>query len=370
MLGFVGFAGQIPGFLLLPFAGVMADRWNRRRLLILTQTLLTVQALALSFLVLTDIVQVWHVVLLSLFFGIAFAFDIPTRQSFLMEMLGGKEDLGNAIALNSSIVTGGRLLGPTLAGVLIGLVGEGICFLINGISYLGVIAALLTMTIPPKDYQPKSSKVWEGLKEGFVYASGFAPIRAILVLMALVSLLGMPYVVLMPVFAKNILQGGPHALGFLMGAGGLGALVGALYLASRRTILGLEKVILISVILFGFGLVAFSFSHLLWLSLILMLITGFGHMVQMASSNTILQTISDDDKRGRVMSFYAMSFTGMMPFGSLLAGSLAGKMGAPATVLIGGAACLLGAAFFAHRLPVLRKIVHPIYEKMGIIPEG
>jgi MFS family permease len=233
-----------------------------------------------------------------LFFGAVFAFDIPTRQSFLMDMIGEKEDLGNAVALNSSIVTGARLLGPTLAGILIGLVGEGICFLINGTSYLAVIAALLAMRIPPKDLQPLGSRVWDGLKEGFVYASGFAPIRAILVLLALVSLMGMPHMVLMPVFAKNILHGGPHALGFLMGAGGLGAMVGALYLASRSTVLGLGKIILISVILFGLGLVAFSFSRVLWLSLVLILISGFGQMVQMASSNTILQTISDDDNGG------------------------------------------------------------------------
>ncbi len=369
LLGVVGFAGQIPGFLLLPFAGVLADRWNRQRMLILTQCLLMVQAFAISLLVLTGTVEVWHLVVLSLFFGAVFAFDIPTRQSFLMDMIGEKEDLGNAVALNSSIVTGARLLGPTLAGILIGLVGEGICFLINGTSYLAVIAALLAMKIPSQDLQSQGSRVWDGLKEGFVYASGFAPIRAILILLALVSLMGMPHMVLMPVFAKNILHGGPHALGFLMGAGGLGAMVGALYLASRSTVLGLGKIILISVIVFGLGLVAFSFSRVLWLSLVLILISGFGHMVQMASSNTILQTISDDDKRGRVMSFYAMAFSGMMPFGSLFAGLLASKIGAPATVLIGGIACLLGSAVYARRLPALRKVVHPIYEKMGIISE-
>jgi MFS family permease len=287
-----------------------------------------------------------------------------------MDMIGDKEDLGNAVALNSSIVTGARLLGPSLAGILIGLVGEGICFLINGISYLAVIAALLAMKIPSRDLQPENSRVWDGLKEGFAYASGFAPIRVILVLLALVSLMGMPHMVLMPVFAKNVLQGGPHALGFLMGAGGLGSMVGAIYLASRSTVLGLGKIILISVILFGLGLVAFSFSCVLWLSLVLIFVAGFGHMVQMASSNTILQTISDDDKRGRVMSFYAMAFSGMMPFGSLLGGLLASNIGAPATVLIGGIACLLGAAVYARRLPALRKMIHPIYRKMGIITES
>ncbi len=370
LLGVVGFTGQIPTFILSPFAGVLADRWNRQRMLILTQTLLMLQALILSFLVLTGTVQIWHLIVLSLFFGVVFAFDIPTRQSFFMEMIGEREDLGNAIALNSSMVTGAHLFGPTIAGILIGLTGEGICFLLNGISYLPIIAALLAMRIPSGDRKPRDSKVWDGLKEGFAYVFGFVPIRSILVLLALVSLMGMPHAVLMPVFAKNVLHGGPHALGFLMGASGLGALVGAFYLASRRTIVGLGKMIVLAVTLFGFGLVAFSISRVLWLSLAFILITGFGQMVQMASSNTILQTIVDDDKRGRVMSFYAMSFMGMMPFGSLLAGFLAGKIGAPATVTIGGIACLLGAAVFAQRLPGLRKIVHPIYARMGIIQES
>jgi MFS family permease len=284
-------------------------------------------------------------------------------------MVEDKEDLGNSIALNSSIVTGARLFGPSIAGVLIALVGEGICFLLNGFSYVGVIIALLAMKIPPRTLKPRHSKVLTDMKEGFVYAFGFAPIRVILLLLALVSLVGMPYVVLMPVFAKNILHGGPHALGFLMGAAGLGALVGAVYLTSRKTVLGLGKMILLATYIFGFGLIAFSFSHILWLSLICMLMTGFGQMIQMASSNTILQTIIDDDKRGRVMSFFAMSFMGMTPFGSLLAGYAAGKIGAPATVIIGGVACLVGAAFFAVKFSKHREMIRPIYMKMGIIPE-
>jgi MFS family permease len=370
LLGVVGFAGQIPTFLLPPFAGVLADRWDKRRMLILTQTLLTIQALTLAFLVLTGTVQVWHLVALSLFFGTVFAFDIPTRQSFFIEMIGEKGDLGNAIALNSSLVTGARLLGPTVGGVLIGLLGEGACFLLNGITYFPIIFALIAMRIPPKESTQRRSRVWEGLKEGFAYVSGFAPILSILLLLALVSVMGMPYMVLMPVFAKKVLQGGPHAFGFLTAAGGLGALLGALYLAARSTIIGLDKRILLAVTLFGSGLIAFSFSRILWLSLIFTLIIGFGQMVQMASSNTIIQTIVDDDKRGRVMSFYAMSFVGMMPFGSLLAGFIASKIGTPATVTIGGIACLIGAGVYAHKLPALRKMVHPIYEKMGIIPES
>jgi MFS family permease len=369
LLGFVGFAGQIPIFLLAPFAGVLADRWNRQRILILTQTLAMIQAFILSSLVLTGTVLVWHIILLSISLGIINAFDIPTRQSFVVEVVEEKENLGNAIALNSSIVNGARLLGPSVAGILIAAVGEGTCFLINGISYLPVIAALLAMKIVPKILKPHGSRVWHELKEGFTYASGFAPIRAILLLLGLVSLVGMPYTVLMPVFAKDVLHGGPHALGFLMGGAGAGALVGALYLASRRSVLGLGRMIPLAASIFGIGLIAFSLSRILWFSLVLMLMTGFGQMVQMASSNTILQTIVDEDKRGRIMSFYTMAFIGMAPFGSLFAGFLASKIGAPYTLLIGGITCLLGSAFFANRLPALREMVRPIYVSMGIVPE-
>jgi MFS family permease len=369
LLGLVGFSGQIPAFLLAPLAGVLADRWNRQRMLILTQTVAMIQALALSLLVLTGTVMVWHIISLSVLLGIINAFDMPTRQSFMVEMVEEKEDLANAIALNSSMVNSARLLGPSIAGILVAAVGEGICFLINGISYLTVIGALLAMRIVPKNLKPQRSRVWHGLKEGFAYASAFAPIRAVLLLLGLVSLMGMPYIVLMPVFAKDILHGGAHALGFLMGASGLGALAGAIYLASRKTVLGLGRLIAVAASIFGLGIIAFSFSRLLWLSLPLMLMTGFGQMVQMASSNTVLQTIVDDDKRGRIMSFYTMAFMGGAPLGSLFAGALASSIGAPHTLLIGGTTCLMGSAFFAHRLPALRKIARPIYVRMGIIPE-
>jgi MFS family permease len=369
LLGFVGFAGEIPIFILAPFAGVMADRWNRQRLLILTQTLATVQAFALSALVLTETALVWHFVVLSVFLGIVNAFDIPIRQSFIVEMVGEKEDLGNAIALNSSMVNVARLLGPSVAGLLIAAVGEGQCFLVNGFSYLPVIAALIAMKIQPKNPEAQSLRVWQQLKAGLRYASGFAPIRAILLLLGLVSLMGMPYTVLMPIFARDVLHGGPHALGFLMGAVGMGALVGAFYLASRKTVLGLGRMIVLASSLFGLGLIAFAFSRVQWFSLVLMFITGLGQMVQMASSNTILQTIVDDDKRGRIMSFYTMAFRGMAPFGSLFAGSLANKIGAPGTVFIGGITCLLGAALFLRRLPALREMVRPIYLRMGIVSE-
>jgi MFS family permease len=369
LLGLVGFSSQIPVFLLAPFAGVLADRWNRRRILILTQTLAMVQAFVLSFLVLTGMVQIWQIIALSLFLGMINSFDMPTRQSFVVEMIGGKKDLGNAIALNSSMVNGARLLGPMMAGILIAAVGEGTCFLINAFSYLAVIVSLLSMKIERKEAKRKASNVWHGLREGFRYASGFEPIWAILRMLALISLMGMPYVVLMPIFAKDILQGGPDAFGFLMGSTGVGALGGALFLASRKSVLGLGRMIPIAASIFGCGLIAFSFSNVLWISMLLMLAAGFGQMVQMASSNTLLQTIVEDDKRGRVMSFYAMSLMGLTPIGSLFAGFLASKIGAPWTVCVGGTTCALGAFFFARRLPALRAKVHPIYVQMGIIPE-
>ncbi len=369
LLGVVGFSTQIPTFVLAPFAGVLADRWNRLKILLVTQIMAMIQALLLSVLVLTGTVTIWQIILLSLFLGTINAFDTPTRQSFLVEMVEEKRDLSNAIALNSSIVNSARLLGPSIAGLLIGAMGEGMCFLLNGISYVAVITALLRMRVNPNRSTREVKKVWAGLREGFSYAFGFSPIRAVLLLLALVSLMGMPYTVLMPVFARDSLHGGPYVLGFLMGASGVGALGGAIYLASRRSVLGLGRLIPLAAALFGIGLIAFSHSRILPLSLGAMLIAGFGMIVEMAASNTVLQTIVDDDKRGRVMSFYAMSFMGMVPFGSLLSGFLASKIGAPNTLLLGGLACMAGGAAFALKLPALRERARPIYVKMGIVPE-
>jgi MFS family permease len=369
LLGLVGFAGQIPTFLFASFAGVLADRRNRHRILILTQTLAMVQALVLSILVLFHLIRIWHIIVLSIVLGMINAFDMPTRQSFLVEMVEDKKDLGNAIALNSSMVNLARLLGPSAAGLLIAAFGEGTCFLINAVTYIAVIVSLLLMNFGQKKVQPRNSKVWQELKEGFRYAAGFAPIRDILMIFALVNLVGMPYMVLMPVFAKDVLHGGPSALGFLMGCTGLGALGGAVFLASRKSVLGLGKMIPIAATIFGSALIVFSFSRLLFFSLGLMLLTGIGQMIMMATSNTLLQTLVDDDKRGRVMSFYTMAFMGATPVGSLIAGFLASKIGAPWTVFIGGIVCIFGAFFFAKRLPILRELVRPIYVKMGIIPE-
>ena len=367
LLGLVGFAGQIPTFLIAPFAGVFTDRWNRYHLLIVTQIAAMIQAFLLAFLYLNGSIEVWHIVVLSVLLGIVNAFDVPVRQSFVIEMVEKKEDLGNAIALNSSMVNGARLFGPSIAGMLIAFTGEGVCFLLNGVSYLFVIASLLAMKISPRKVAPREKKVVHELKEGFKYTFGFAPIRYLILLLALVSLVGMPYTVLMPVFAKEILHGGSHTFGFLMGASGMGALLGALFLASRRNVLGLDKVIPLAAATFGAGLIAFSFSRFFALSMALMVFVGLGMMLQMASTNTILQTIVDDDKRGRVMSFYTMAFMGTAPFGSFIAGSLATKIGAPNTLVVGGVACILGTLVFVRYLPRLRKAVRPIYVRIGIL---
>ncbi|BAF58288.1 MAG: MFS transporter [Pelotomaculum sp.] len=355
LLGVVGFAGQFPALFLTPFAGVLADRWDRRSILVITQTLFMIQAFTLACLVLTGHISIRHIIPLSVFSGLVSAFDVPARQSFVVEIVEKKEDLVNAIALNSSMFNGARLIGPSVAGILISAVGEGFCFLLNGISYLAVITALLAMRVRLKKPAKGGPGVLQGMREGFAYAFGNRPIRYIILLLALVSLVGMPYSVLMPVFAGEILHGGPHTLGFLVGFSGMGAISGAVYLASRKDAGGLIRIIPLAAGIFGAGLAVFSRSGILWLSLFLMLFTGFGMMVQMASSNTVLQTIVDDDKRGRVMSFFSMSFMSISPFGSLLAGSLASRIGAPDTLLIGGACCILGAIVFAAKLPVLKE---------------
>jgi len=369
LLGIVGFAGQLPAFIFSPFAGVIADKMNKHRIVIITQTLSMIQAIILAVLTMSGIIAVWHIIVLSVFLGAINAFDMPTRQSFLLEMIENKEDIGNAIAINSSMFNSARLLGPSIAGIVIAAIGEGLCFLLNALSYVAVILALLAMKLPAR---PKSTKsetgVLEGFTEGFRYISGFLPIRNILLLLALVSLLGMPYAVLMPVFARDILHGGPNTLGFLMGATGVGALSGALILASRKSVVGLVKWIPAAAVVFGLGLIGFSYSRTMLLSLALLVVTGFGMMVQMASSNTILQTVVDDDKRGRVMSFYTVSFVGMVPFGSLMAGSVATVIGAPYTVLLSGVLCILGGALFANQLPALKEKIQPVYARLGISP--
>ena len=369
LLGTVGFTSQIPTFLVAPFAGVLADRCNRRRLLLATQSLAMTQAFLLSYFVLTGTIQVWQIIALSLLLGVVNGFDIPVRQSFVIEMVEEKTGLANAIALNSSMVNAARLVGPSVAGLLISLLGEGSCFLLNGFSYLAVLLSLAAMRVTPRPAAAQSRPILHELREGVRYAVDFAPIRAILLLLAMMSLTGMPYAVLLPVFARDVLHGGPHTFGFLMAASGLGAFSATLYLATRRSVIGLGRLIAISCALFGFGVAGFALSGLLWVSLVCLLIAGFGAMMQVAASNTILQTIVDDDKRGRIMSLFTMAFMGMTPFGSLFAGALAARIGAPVTVQIGGLACLVGALLFAAWLPTFREKVRPIYTRLEIIPE-
>jgi MFS family permease len=369
LLGLVGFVGQIPTFLLAPFAGVWVDRLDRRNVLLWTQALAAVQSLLLAALTLSKRITIHEILILSAFQGLINAFDMPGRQAFMVQMVEQRQDLGNAIAINSSMVNMARLVGPSLAGLVIAGFGEGYCFLIDGLSYFAVIASLALMQVKPLPGRggPVSSMATQ-LKEGWLYVSRFAPVRTILLLFALVSLMGIPYVVLMPIFAAQVLHGGPHTLGLLMAASGVGALISALSLAVRKTVLGLGRMIPIAAISFGAGLILFGLSRVLWLSLFMMLFTGFGMMQGMAASNTIIQTVVPEDRRGRVMSYYTMAFVGMAPFGSLLAGGLAHKLGAPHTVIITGTVVILGGLWFATRLKALREEIRPIYQAMGILP--
>ena len=370
MLGTVGFAGQFPAFLFGPVAGIFVDRWDRHRILVVTQTLSMLQSFALAALVLSGHITIEWILVLSVFQGLVNSFDMPARQSFLLTMIEHKEDLPNAIALNSSMVNLARLIGPSVAGVVIALTGEGWCFLIDGISYLGVIGGLLMMRIVRRESAPaKRGSALRQFTEGFKYAFGFRPIRSIMLLLALVSLVGVPYSVLMPVFAKTVFQGGPRTLGLLMTSSGSGALLGALWLAQRKSVIGLGRVIPIAGSMFGLGLIAFSFTHVLWLAIPCLVVAGFGFVVQMAASNTVIQTIVDDEKRGRVMSFYMMAFLGTAPFGSLMAGWLSSRIGAAETLLLGGSCCIVGALLFARALPAIRDAVRPIYIRLGILPE-
>jgi MFS family permease len=369
-LGTVGFAGQFPGFVMGPFAGAFLDRWDRHRVLVATQTLSMLQSFILAVLTFTGHITVPTIIFLNAVQGVVNAFDMPARQAFLTTMISDRDDLANAIALNSSMFNAARLVGPSIAGVLIATAGEAWCFLVDGVSYFAVIIALVAM----KDVRrlhgnAANAGIVEHLLEGWRYVLGFRPIRSLMLQLAWLCLVAMPFSVLMPVFANDILGGGPHTLGFLMGASGLGALSGALWLTTRKSVVGLGRVILVNTVVFGVGLMGFALSKWLAVSLLFMTVAGFGMMVQMASTNTVIQTIVDESKRGRVMSFYTMSFLGTAPFGSLLAGWLSTRIGAPHTVLLSGALCVATAAWFARELPPIRAVVRPIYIRMGILPE-
>ena len=369
LLGTVSFCSQIPMFFLAPIGGVWVDRWDRRRTLVVTQVVSMAQSLALAALTLTGVIQIWHLIALSLVQGIVNAIDMPARQAFVIQMVDRREDLPNAIALNSSMVNATRLVGPAAAGLVIAAVGEGWCFLIDGISYIAVIWSLLAMRVASSAARTDHRHALQELVEGWRYVRDSRPIRALLLLLALISLVGMPYTVLMPVFADRVLHGGPNTLGFLMAASGVGALVAALMLAARRTVAGLGNWIAASAAMFGLALVAFALSRSLWLSLTILPFAGFGMMEEMAASNTILQTIVEDDMRGRVMAYYAMAFQGVAPFGSLLSGWLTDRIGASETLVFGGIICVAAAVWFAIALPRLRAIMRPVYVRLGILPE-
>ena len=353
LLGLVGFANQIPIFLLAPVGGAVADRWSRRRIVIGTQTGSMILALILAGITLLGYVQVWHVVVLAALLGVVNAFDVPARQAFVVEMVG-QEHLQNAIALNSSLFNGARIVGPAVAGVLVAAIGEGWCFFANGVSYIAVIAGLLLMRLEPRPGQPKPGSALAHMVEGFEFAWRTRPIRALLLQLGVGSLMGMPYAVLMPIFADRILHSGPRGLGFLMGASGIGALGGAIALAMRRGLHGMGRRMAYAAACFGSCLILFSFSRSFWLSVALLVPAGFAFITQMASTNTLIQSMVPDRLRGRVMAVYSMMFMGMAPLGALGAGFTASRLSAPAAVRIGGAACILSALVFGSRLSSLR----------------
>jgi MFS family permease len=356
-LGVVAFFAQVPVIFMSPLAGVLADRWDRMRLMLLAQTLAMVQAFFLALLMFSKAILAWHLLPLAFLLGVANAIDAPARHSMVVQVVERKEDLGNAIALNSAMFNGARLVGPPIAGILVGVAGEGICFLINGLSYLAVIFALLAMRLTPRERKGKGIGFWPELREGFAYTFGSRSIRLVITLIAWVSLVGMSYATLMPVFVSRVLKGGPNSMGFLMGAAGCGALLGALVLAARRSTRGFEKTLVGGSLLFAMGILAISQARHFWQAMPLMLFTGLGMMVQMASANTFIQHAVSDDKRARVMSIYTMAFMGTTPIGSFLFGLLASSIGVTRTIACGGALSLAGTLVFARKfLPLKGKL--------------
>jgi MFS family permease len=369
-LGFIGFTGQIPLLFIPPFAGVLSDRLDKRKILIVTQSLAMLQALVLAILVMSGSIHVWHIIVLSLFLGIVNGFDVPARQSFFVEMVERREDLSNAIALNSSLFNGARFIGPSIGGIFIAAFGEGMCFLVNAVSFIAVIIALFLINTKIIKVHDVRKRVMHELKEGFDYTFGIAPVKVIIFLIGLSSIAVMPYVTVLPVFAKLVLKGGPRTFGFLMACVGAGALTGAIYLASRRSVVGLSRILSAATFVFGTGLVVLSFTDNPIFSMIVIYVASIGMMLQIASCNTIIQSLVDDDKRGRVMSFYAMSFIGLGPFGNLLTGTLTKVIGVRHAITFAGISSLIGAIVFAINLPRLNKAIRPIYVKKGIIKPG
>jgi MFS family permease len=365
LLGILGFATQFPIFLFAPFGGTVADRWNRRTVVIATQTVSMLLAFGIAALTFAHIVKIWELILVAALFGLVNAFDIPARQAFLMDMVG-RDDLMNAIALNSSMFNGARVVGPAVAGILVAWIGEGWCFLANAISYIAVIVGLLLMKIAARQLQKVKASPFEHIAEGFRFIRQSAPILAILLLLACMSLFGLSYSTLMPIFADQILHGGARGFGILMGAAGFGALCGALTLAMRVGVRGLGRWIAIACAMFGCALIAFSISRIFWLSVLLLIPVGYAVMLQTSASNTLLQTMAPDKMRGRVLAVYSMMFMGMAPLGSLIAGWVAKRIGAPFTVGLGGCGVIIGALVFARTLPKIRGAAHELIDASGL----
>ena len=365
LLGIAGFAGQVPVLFFATIGGTVADRYNRHRILIVTQTISMVLPLILAALVFTGRVQVWHVLTLAAILGVVNAFDVPARQAFVVEMVG-KDDLVNAIALNSSIVNAARSVGPAVAGVLLAAVGEGWCFLLNGVSYIAVITGLLLMQLPRRMQAEHPAKALAGVTQGFRYVRRTMAVRDLLLMVALISFAGQPFATLMPIFAEDILHGGARGLGLLMASAGVGSLAGALILASRSTIRGLGRIVAASALTFGVALSLFALSKHFWISAILLAVVGMSMITQAASTNTLIQSMVPDAMRGRVMALYVISFMGMMPLGALVEGWIAERIGAPLTVMGGGLVCIAGAIVFNVRLPKLRVMARELLDAQRV----
>lgn len=369
LLGVLGFAGSLPILLLAPFAGLWSARVNLHRAMFATQVLEMVQAVTLAVLALTGIIEPWHIIVLSMSLGILVAIELPLRHAYLLELVGAKEDLANAVAVTSLMANTGRLVGPALAGVAIGWIGEGGCFLINALTFVVVVITFLMIRVNPGARPASRPPLWQDMREGIAYVWGFLPIRLLLLVLALMALLATPYITLMPVLVREVFHGGAGEMGFLVGAGGLGAVTGTLYLASRHNVRGLVRVIVFASLVAGVALLLLAWSGSVWIAAPLIAAIGFGILVTSVSTNMILQTIVDDDKRGRVMSFYTAAFLGMTPFGSLAAGALADVIGVALTLTLGGLACVAGAIYLARKRPELREHIRPIYTRLGILPK-
>jgi MFS family permease len=368
LLGLIGFTSQIPVFILSPFTGVITDRFNRLSIMKLSQWFFMIHALIMAMLVLLNLIEVWHIIALSVVFGVVSAFDAPARQSLVIDLIDNPNDLGNAIALNSAIFNGARLIGPAIAGITIAIVGEGICFLINTISYIAVIIALQYIKIEKKQIKTEQSKFFKSFTEGFKYTFQSLPIKTLIILLAILSLVGLPYIILLPAYAKEILHGESDTLGYLMSSMGAGALIAALYMASRKSVVGLGKIISVNIILLGLGITMAAFSKQLYLSSFVFFLTGLAMIFTLSSVNTLLQTITTEDKRGRVMSFYSMALMGIYPLGNLLVGSVASGIGIPSTLLIMGFITILSGFLFSKVIYSLREDIHHIYRNKGLIP--